>query len=580
MEQFVNILDNAKEFLSGQNNLLIGLLLVLPFLALFLVLVPIFLIGGYKKGLYRSSVSLGCTAVSCVLSALLSKLLSTGIVLALSDNLTEYLGKMMDNLQVNFSKNLSEMLFTMEYLPALMRGMASALLSMLIFPLLFLILLIVFHLVFGKLLKPFLTKKGASMWFRQGGMLVGLLDAFFISFLLFAPLYSFVGCGTNVALGMIGGLSEVMESPEYTSSNAHERVDDAKETVVNALVSVKNCPMVWLAQQPVFDFGQSLFGTFHCDGYFFNVYDVLEDGADISIDIFSMSLKKPADYSDKETQTLRNVLKCGEKNKFFYGIVSDIVSVVCDMFQTEEKEETLSVGRVVKLLLEPYEGKNINDLEECSQSAVRIFDIAVRYGLFESSIRTGSFWDAMANGNCVSELTRSLRSSDILSRSLDNVLLYLLDALNFSGNPASNEKYEKCMAMVRDSISERMKEGSPDIETEVRALTYFMYGLRGTYNSSNGLKSFRLDTVDAEGLAGMLIGLGMHPYMGEENLRNMVNTILPMLDENEGNVFTELFLDNAVNSLLYDIQNPPQSGAVGRFSKLLSDAQRDSLPAE
>lgn len=179
------------------NVFFLGILLWVPFLLVFITALIMFLLSGYKRGLWRSLISLGVTAVSAVLSMLLSKLIAGGIA-----------GLVMPLIPLEDMDLPVSVGFAQE----LIQGMIGVAISLMIFS----SLLLMFCLI-GKTLSNYLgddkmMPKNTGM--KWAGLGIRLVDAVVFSLLLVLPLYGTLATYTpvaNAAISVSGEMQDVSE---------------------------------------------------------------------------------------------------------------------------------------------------------------------------------------------------------------------------------------------------------------------------------------------------------------------------------------------------------------------------------
>ena len=179
------------------NVFFLGILLWIPFLLVFITALIMFLLSGYKRGLWRSLISLGVTAVSAVLSMLLSKLIAGGIA-----------GLVMPLIPLEDMDLPVSVGFAQE----LIQGMIGVAISLMIFS----SLLLMFCLI-GKTLSNYLgddkmMPKNTGM--KWAGLGIRLVDAVVFSLLLVLPLYGTLATYTpvaNAAISVSGEMQDVSE---------------------------------------------------------------------------------------------------------------------------------------------------------------------------------------------------------------------------------------------------------------------------------------------------------------------------------------------------------------------------------
>jgi len=153
---------------------ILQIVLTVPAALALLISLIVFLIGGYKRGLWRSLISLGITAVSAlgaiVLSRVLAPILSNGGMLE----------ELVEDLQAE-----GGVLGSLSLLDSLPESITA----LLLFAPLFLILCII-----GKCICSFVGKKNPQAgWQKAAGMALRAVDAVIFALILTLPLYGTIG---------------------------------------------------------------------------------------------------------------------------------------------------------------------------------------------------------------------------------------------------------------------------------------------------------------------------------------------------------------------------------------------------
>ena len=149
---------------------ILSIALWIPFGIVFLISAILFCRTGYKRGLWRSLISLGATAVSASVSLLLAGLMAQPIAGALIAALEQ-------------RRALGEL----EAFRPLLAGVVKSLLALIIFSVLLFITAIIAKVLADKYLKKYcMTDRKELRW---GGLGVRLIDALLYTQLLLLPLY-------------------------------------------------------------------------------------------------------------------------------------------------------------------------------------------------------------------------------------------------------------------------------------------------------------------------------------------------------------------------------------------------------
>ena len=180
------------------STLLLGILLWIPFLLVFITALVMFLLSGYKRGFWRSLISLGVTAVSAGLSLLVSKLVAgavAGLVMPLIP---------LEDLDLPLSG---------EFAANLLQGLIGVTISLMIFSSLLLLFCIIGKTLSNHLGDDKMMPKNTGM--KWAGLGIRLVDAVVFSLLLVLPLYGTLATYTpvvNTVIGITGeDLREIQE---------------------------------------------------------------------------------------------------------------------------------------------------------------------------------------------------------------------------------------------------------------------------------------------------------------------------------------------------------------------------------
>lgn len=565
MNDFTSALAVASELFQNFGGLITWLILALPFLLLLLILTPIYMVKGFKKGTLHGLVSLGCTVVSFAISILLSKLLAS-LISSLTFN--SLLGTL-DRLLCSAIPQFEGLLSSSTYLGAYIQGVFSAVLATVFFVLFALILLIVLKSVVCKLLNGVLTKENQGALFRTGGLLIRGLDAILVSFLFLVPLYCLLG--STAALGE--NVADTVDRQPYVESAQNEDAPAASliaSSLNTVCTPVSRCPLVKVSLLPVFNFPQRVFCSFRCEGTAYNLYDVLYDGSDLILGGMSLLEKKPAQYSDEEVTLLKDLIQTAEDNDFFYGLFLDGVRL-SDRILVELLPEEGTVSKMVILLIDPLRSCTVADLKECAFALVDIFESALNHDLFASLEEGGDLFGQAAKGSFIDDTVTTLRSNELLSSAADNLLIVMLDVMSESLNATEGGALADAFKDLKKTVEENVNKGSLNVDGEIASLKQMATGLSALSNMQTG---GGVEAIDAGGISKLLTGLGRHPHVGSEAVGSLLRDLLPtFVSSNEASILTDDFINSAVDALIYDVDHPATDAKKGRFENLLLTAK-------
>lgn len=182
-------------------------LIALPFIVTAVIVGIIYFISGYKKGLWRSLVSLGITVISIILSVIFAKLIATPIANTLVTNfLPDLVGDLFEDVS-----------FISAIIMPIIVNAVTVILSALFFVVILLLLLIVLKLIGNRIRCRYLDlDKYSHKGLRFGGMGVRALDTFLVTMMLLLPIYGTISLFSPVATMAIS-VAEV-EEPEIVET--------------------------------------------------------------------------------------------------------------------------------------------------------------------------------------------------------------------------------------------------------------------------------------------------------------------------------------------------------------------------
>lgn len=203
---------------------ILSIALWIPFGIVFLISAILFCRTGYKRGLWRSLISLGATAVSASVSLLLAGLMAQPIAGALIAALKQ-------------RRALGEL----EAFRPLLAGVVKSLLALIIFSVLLFITAIIAKVLADKYLKKYcMTDRKELRW---GGLGVRLIDALLYTQLLLLPLYGTIAAYFPAVNTVMTATAQIRE--DETAHQMLELVDTAANHPVTRLSAVSPASLVY-----------------------------------------------------------------------------------------------------------------------------------------------------------------------------------------------------------------------------------------------------------------------------------------------------------------------------------------------
>ena len=199
---------------------LIVFVLWLPFIFLLSIYGTIYCIRGYKKGLYRSLVSVGATVVSGIISAILAKFFASGI----ADNV--YKSIMAENI------GNSNPLFA-DFIELFAKGVLQGFIALFLFSSILFLLTIIFKIIASAIVKDKFEPENKGM--RWAGLGVRLVEAIVFTLLLLLPIY--------------GTLATYMPVAEEIIDMSTTSDDEGEEMIVSDIIGkIGNHPLLKAAK--------------------------------------------------------------------------------------------------------------------------------------------------------------------------------------------------------------------------------------------------------------------------------------------------------------------------------------------
>lgn len=565
METLLSALSGAVTFFENYGGLIAWLLLALPYLLLLLILMPVYMVKGFKKGTFHGLVSLGCSLLAFGISIPLAKLIASLVSLICF----RWIEGLLENAVLSVLPQFEGVLSSTLYISSYLEGIFSAILATVLFVVLAFILLIVLKVVVCKLLNGVLTKENPGGLFRTGGLLIRGVDALLVSFLFLVPFYCLLGSSAALGQQASSAFAENIEA----STDQTEATEDASflSSAIDTICSpVSNCPLVKASMLPGFNFPQRVFCSFKCEGNSYNLYDILSDGSELVFDGMGLLEKKPAEYGDTEVDLIYGLVETAENNEFFYGVFLDGIRVSDRILGAMTSDEDDSLTKMVTLVVEPFRDCTIHDVKESASALAAIFESAVENGILSGFGEDGDLFGKAAEGTFIDDAVTNLRSNDLLSSAADNVLLLMMDTLATGLDAANTPALSDAFSELKTSVEKRIEQGAPDPQKEISALKQIAGGM----SSMNGGTKEGIEGIDPSGISRLFVGLGMHPHIGSDAAGKLLRDLLPtFVPTDEASILTDDFINSAVNALVSDIEHPATDSKQGKFENLLHTAK-------
>lgn len=544
--------SGALSFISGA----LPFLLFLPAILLAVILIPIFMVRGYKRGLWLSLVSLGASLIAYFLSVFLTKpiaaLISRKIYDAVSVNLT------------NTGSAGVEKLQSLESARVLATALITYAVAAILFIFVFLLILLVLKIVTGCTLKSLLYKENTPTGMKIGGMCIRLLDAILLSILFFVPVFAVIGTGA----GTVARITEPTAAAEReTGTSGDEKLnDDAIEKVSAAhgiARAVLNSPGVALSGRSFIGFSRSIFPSFTYGGSSHNAADLIEDASSSFGTAVEIALMGPERISDAQ-EKIDGFVSWFVFDDFNAQLTVEAAGIAGEFAAEDGKNE---IPDTVLSMLKESSVKDVNDAVAALGAAAK--DLIAEKVPFTTKDRQKLF-DAFKNEQLVGAISKDVRSSSLLSRMADYLMTEGLTAL---GEKDDGEiiggSMEPVYRRIRDKIKSDPIKSEKQILDEATALKKMISSLSALFGSTEEFKELDLRSIDAKALSEFMIGAALHPYIGEETVNVFISDVLPTIDKENSSLINSSMTKSFKDALSDDLRAIGQGRSYGALENLI-----------
>lgn len=569
MNQVLSALADVASFVEQYGSLILFLLLLLPILIPLLVLLPVQMVKGYKRGVYRALISLGCSVVAGALSVFFAKIFAD-IVSTLV--LKSALNGLISLIPIDLS-DISEMLGSLTYSTGAVRGLLSFLLALIFYFVLLIVLLSVSKPVVDVLVKLPLAASSKKMGMKVGGLFIGVADAVIIALLLVLPIYTIIGNGVSVIETASDAVESSLNASETTAENENDNavIRAMCDSVSEFCDTAKKSPPVVISRLPLADFTDSVFARFKCDGQYFNFFEIVRDGVSALKECQSLIDVEPKQYGEDQINAVDNIVTVTRENSFLYGLIHDGVFVAMKLAEQLPEEKNLK-NDLYHVAVDSMQNASVEDISDSFDTLADIFAISVRHGIFANIDDKDALVVKLEEEVFVTEAVCALRSCDILSDTVDKALLVSLDYVDFSNGRFEDADFEESIETVKSNIRAQMESGKPDVESEINAFKCLLSGMTRLSSSTDNFSDADFEKLDTKAFSDVLVGFGLHPYIGTDGIKSLLNAVLPTMNDKVGGIFTVEFIDDATAALVSDVENYGKE-SYGKFANLFESAR-------
>lgn len=406
---------------------MINFLLWLPFLLTAIIAGIIFCITGYKKGLFRSLISLGVTFVSAVLSMLLANLTAPVLVPAISGLIPEI--------------DTANDIVPPEMIQTLINGVIQDFISLMLFSVLFFVLTIVLKLVYNAIKhRDVFTEKKAT---RYGGAGVRFVDAILYALLLLLPLYGSISTYAPVA----SSVAPVIFSDESEESSSE---------LSDALYTAEHHPVVVMSNaSPAKLFYNGLSG-FRFNGATIDIPQIMNTiGKTITMakDLIGKDIR---DYGDEELELIAHLRENVVDSEWFYALSSGLMTSVKDSLTADPEDSALN-----KELIDMLQDMSKEDFKANCTVLLDVSDFAIRNGVISSIAEDDVDLDELYKAGFFDEMSKAVNHSPQLAAMKTLMINSAVSELS--------EEYPEFCGKLNNSLTAGQLTSDEDIKAEAEA---------------------------------------------------------------------------------------------------------------
>lgn len=360
---------------------LINLLIWVPFLAVVLIAGLIFCWTGYKKGLWRSLISLGVTLVSALISALVSGLLASVIAPSITN--------MVPDVNVEgIDPTLYEAVFS---------GLIKNIIAVLLFGVLMFLFTLIFKLVANAIKRHALLTETTPM--KLGGLGVRLADTIIYAIILTLPIYGTIHTYAPIA-------NESLTLVEKFGSAVEDLGDISEIAEFKPYINtVATHPLTSVAGFAPFRLLYGSTQSFKLGDNTINITEMLKTATEAVTLVNKLSDTEMSELTKEEqTEVLDFIRDNVVETEWFYAVSDQVISTI-------KEELPAELGSLIDDVLDSEE----EDFKESAVAIVDLAELALENNILESLeneeldleklYEDGVITDALAIINSSSQLT-------------------------------------------------------------------------------------------------------------------------------------------------------------------------------
>lgn len=400
---------------------LLNLILWAPFLLVLLISGLIFCISGYKKGLWRSLISLGVTIVSAAISMLLANVLAKVIapsVVAL----------------VPMEDVVKDIPISPDTVAQIVGGLIGSVISLVLFVILMFVLTLILKLVSNAIKRRALitTQKG----YKLGGLGVRFVDAVLYTVLLLLPIY-----------GSIQAYAPTVQSLlSFVQTEDNEEMADIKE-YVEVLASH---PVVMMTKpSPIAAVYKGL-QSFEVGDAVVNIPEIVETAKTTVSMLEDLSKKDITELGKEDLEIIDHLRDNVVDQDWFYAVADEGIKALKEQIPADSDDEYMQ-------MLLPLLDMDKDSFKENCTALLDIAELLIKHDIINMMQKDEIDVVKLYESGCISEALRIVNGSNQLLAIKSMVIEKVVTEL-FGEDKAKADEFLKTLKLEKLETEEQLKK--------------------------------------------------------------------------------------------------------------------------
>ncbi len=400
---------------------LLNLILWAPFLLVLLISGLIFCISGYKKGLWRSLISLGVTIVSAAISMLLANVLAKVIapsVVAL----------------VPMEDVVKDIPISPDMIAQIIGGLIGSVISLVLFVILMFVLTLILKLVSNAIKRRALitTQKG----YKLGGLGVRFVDAVLYTILLLLPIY-----------GSIQAYAPTVQSLlSFVQTEDNEEMADIKE-YVEVLASH---PVVMMTKpSPIAAVYKGL-QSFEVGDAVVNIPEIVETAKTTVSMLEDLSKKDITELGKEDLEIIDHLRDNVVDQDWFYAVADEGIKALKEQIPADSDDEYMQ-------MLLPLLDMDKDSFKENCTALLDIAELLIKHDIINMMQKDEIDVVKLYESGCISEALRIVNGSNQLLAIKSMVIEKVVTEL-FGEDKAKADEFLKTLKLEKLETEEQLKK--------------------------------------------------------------------------------------------------------------------------